>query len=271
MRSLSEIDWSLIWREGRQHRSRKSKGRKEWNRKAASFARRNRGSAYIDKLLPFIDVASDETVLDVGSGPGTLALPLAKRAKAVTALDFSTEMLAELRSAAAAAGLENITTVLAAWEDDWQALGVEVHDVAVASRSLADDDLAAALVRLNEWARRKVVITDRVGAGPFDPDVFAAVGRPFAPGPDYIITVNMLYQMGINARVDFIPAEFTEIFTTRAEAADSCLWMLEELRPGEQAGFARFLAERLAVQPDGSWRLARNHTPEWAVISWDKS
>lgn len=271
MSSLSEIDWALIWREGREHRSCKSKGRKEWNRKAASFARRNRGSAYIEKLLPFIDVGSDETVLDVGSGPGTLSLPLAKRAKAITALDFSAEMLAELNSAAAAEGLGNITTVLAAWEDDWRSLGVAAHDVAVASRSLAVDDLAGALVRLNEWARRKVVITDRVGPGPFDPDVFAAVGRPFAPGPDYIITVNMLYQMGINARVDFIPAEFTEIFASRAEAADSCLWMLEELRPGEQAGFEGFLDERLAVQPDGHWRLARNHTPRWAVISWEKS
>ncbi len=271
MSSLSEIDWALIWREGRQQRSCKSKGRKEWDRKAASFARRNRGSAYIDKLLPFIDVGSDETVLDVGSGPGTLSLPLAKRAKAITALDFSSDMLAELSSAAAAEGLGNITTVLAAWEDDWRSLGVAVHDVAVASRSLAVDDLGGALVRLNEWARRKVVITDRVGAGPFDPDVFAAVGRPFAPGPDYIITVNMLYRMGINARVDFIPAEFTEIFASRAEAADSCLWMLEELRPGEQAGFERFLTERLVAQSDGSWRLTRNHTPRWAVISWDKS
>ena len=77
--------------------------------------------------------------------------------------------------------------------------------------------------------------------------------------------------MGINARVDFIPAELTEIFATRDEAVDSCLWMLEELRPGEQDGFASFLEERLAVQPDGSWRLARNHTPKWAVISWEKS
>lgn len=261
----------MIWREGRKKRSCKSKGRKEWDRKAASFARRNCRSAYIDKLLPFIDVADDEKVLDVGCGPGTLALPLARRVKAVTALDFAPEMLAELGSAAAAEGLENITPVLAAWEDDWQALGLQAHDVAVASRSLAVDDLAGALAKLNEWARRKVVITDRVGHGPFDPDIFAAVGRTLAPGPDYIITVNMLYQMGITARVDFIPAELTEVFATRDEAVDSCLWMLEELRAGEQDGFARFLAERLAVQPDGTWRLARNHTPRWAVISWEKS
>lgn len=270
MRSISEIDWSLIWRESRNQRSCKSKGRKEWNQKAASFARRNRGSVYIDKLLPFIGVRYDETVLDVGSGPGTLSLPLAKKARAVTALDFSVDMLAEIKTAAKEERLDNITTVLAAWEDDWSGLGIEAHDIAVASRSLSVDDLGAALIRLNEWARRKVVITDRVGAGPFDPDVFAAVGRSFEPGPDYIITVNMLYQMGVNARVDFIPAEFTEVFASREEAADSCLWMLEELRPGELAAFERFLDERLALQPDGSWYLARNHTPKWAVISWDK-
>lgn len=271
MRSSSAIDWNQIWREARKRRSCQGKGREEWNRKAASFARRNRGSGYISKLLPFIDVQSGETVLDIGSGPGTLALPLAMVAKEVVALDFSGQMLAELNSAAAEDGLANITTVLAAWEDDWQTLGVGVQDIAVASRSLAVDDLGAALVKLNEWSRRKVVITDRVGAGPFDPEVFAAVGRPFEPGPDYIITVNLLYQMGINARVDFIPAEVSEIFATREGAADSYLWMLDELRPGEQLDFARFLDERLTEEADGSWRLTRNHIPQWAVLSWEKN
>jgi len=270
MVGFSDIDWDLIWQEERKHRSCKSKGRMDWDRKAASFARRNRNSAYIDRLLPFIDVKLDETVLDVGSGPGTLALPLARRAEKVTALDYSPAMLAELEKEAAAEGLENIRAVAAAWEDDWQAFGVDTHDLVLASRSLSVDDLGAALNKLNDWARRRVVVTDRVGAGPFDPDVFAAVGRPFLPGPDYIITVNMLYRMGINARVDFIPAECTEFFATREEAVDSCLWMLEELRAGEEKGFARFLEERLVAQADSSWRLVRKHTPMWAVIGWDK-
>jgi hypothetical protein len=188
----------------------------------------------------------------------------------VTAIDYSTVMLEELHSAAVSRGINNIITVHASWEDDWSKLGVEPHDIAVASRSLAVDDLGGALAKLDSWALKKVVITDRVGAGPFDPEVFAAVGRDFDPGPDYIITVNMLYQMGINARVDYIPAEYSETYMTREEAVDSCRWMLDDMSSDEQRLFEDHMAGRLSVQDDGKWRLARGHDPKWAVISWEK-
>ena len=270
MSSLTEIDWSLIWRESRKSRSCRCKGRKDWDRKAPSFAKRNMGSSYIDRLLRAIDPAAGDTVLDVGSGPGTLALPLAGMVRQVTAIDYSTGMLEELRSSAKQQGINNIVTVHASWEDDWQELGVEPHDIAVASRSLAVDDLGAALAKLAGWALKKVVITDRVGSGPFDPEIFAAVGRDLDPGPDYIITVNMLYSMGINATVDYIPAEYSDSYASREEAMDSCLWMLEDLSPGERDRFEGYMAERLVRQDDGSWRLLRSHAPKWAVISWNK-
>lgn len=270
MSDVLDIDWGRLWRHSREKRSCKNKGRQDWDRKAPSFARRNKGSSYIDRLLEAIDPALEDTVLDVGSGPGTLAIPLAAKVRKVTAIDYSAGMLEELKAEAAHQSLTNIVPVQAAWEDDWQELGVARHDIAVASRSLSVDDLQAALLKLNKWSRKKVVITDRVGAGPFDPDVFAAVGRPFDPGADYIITVNMLYQMGIQARVDFIPAEYSGSYLTRDEAVDSILWMLEELRPEEEQKFQGFLAERLEEQGDGTWRVTRRHTPKWAVISWEK-
>jgi len=265
-----KVDWNRLWQESRNQRSCKAKGRKDWDRKAPGFARRNRGSAYIEQLLQLIDPAQEDTVLDVGSGPGTLAIPLAGRVKKVTALDFSGQMLGELERAAFAEGLRNITTVQAAWEDDWHALELEPHDIAVASRSMSVDDLAAALAKINAWARKKVIISDRVGSGPFDPDVFAAVGRPFEPGPDYIFTVNILHQMGIYAEVEMIRAEYSAVYSTREEAVESCLWMLDGLQPSEREGFERFLNERLQHLPGGEWRLERRHVPKWAVISWDK-
>jgi SAM-dependent methyltransferase len=270
MGGFAEIDWNRIWRETRQQRTCKAKGSQDWDRKAASFARRNRQSPYIDHLLTIINPEPTATVLDVGAGPGTLAIPMARRVRQVTALDFSTRMLEELTVGAAAAGLGNITTVRAAWEDDWSALGLVPHDIAVASRSLAVDDLEAALVKLNHFARQRVYLTDRVGAGPFDPEVFAAVGRTFESGPDYIITLNLLYSLGIHARVDFIPAEYSACYASRAEAVDSLIWMLEELQPGEAEKFETYLAERLSCQVDGTWTVARRHRPLWAVLWWEK-
>jgi SAM-dependent methyltransferase len=270
MGTLNDIDWDRIWRDSRLKRSCRSKGRKDWDRKAPSFAKRNMGSSYIERLLRAIDPAAGDTVLDVGSGPGTLALPLAGMVRQVTAIDFSTGMLEELRASAGRQGIDNIVTVHASWEDDWQELGIEPHDIAVASRSLSVDDLGAALAKLAGWALKKVVITDRVGSGPFDPEIFAAVGRDLDPGPDYIITVNMLYRMGINATVDYIPAEYSDTYATREEALESSLWMLEDLSSAERQRFDAYMSERLVEQDDGSWRLLRDHHPQWAVISWKK-
>src|SRR3990170_2608676 len=55
------------------------------------------------------------SVLDVGAGCGTLAVPLARRVERVTALDPSVEMLRELRRRARRAGVANIRCVLGAW------------------------------------------------------------------------------------------------------------------------------------------------------------
>jgi ubiquinone/menaquinone biosynthesis C-methylase UbiE len=56
-----------------------------------------------------------EHVLDVGSGPGRLAIPAARRVGpegSVTAVDVQPEMLARLEERVAAAGVSNITTRL---------------------------------------------------------------------------------------------------------------------------------------------------------------
>jgi ubiquinone/menaquinone biosynthesis C-methylase UbiE len=54
----------------------------------------------------------ESVVLDVATGPGTLALAVAARVKKVHALDFSPAMLAELERAASASGLSNVEAVV---------------------------------------------------------------------------------------------------------------------------------------------------------------
>ncbi len=61
-------------------------------------------------------VSPGDRVLDIGSGPGTLALPLARAGALVTAVDPAEGMLAELRAAAEEEGLTAVTTVRGLWE-----------------------------------------------------------------------------------------------------------------------------------------------------------
>lgn len=84
-----------------------------------------------------------DDVLDIGSGPGTFALPLASRVRSVTALDEAEGMLDALRQECAARGIRNVATVLGRWEDHPRQ---EDHDLALASMNPAIaslDDLMA--------------------------------------------------------------------------------------------------------------------------------
>ena len=56
-----------------------------------------------------------DSVLDVGSGPGTFSLLLAEQAGKVTALDYSAGMLETLAREAEARGLANIERVRSTW------------------------------------------------------------------------------------------------------------------------------------------------------------
>jgi tRNA/tmRNA/rRNA uracil-C5-methylase (TrmA/RlmC/RlmD family) len=54
------------------------------------------------------DTDPSDTVLDVGCGPGRIAVPMARRAKSVTAMDSSSKMLGYCLKNAEEAGLTNV-------------------------------------------------------------------------------------------------------------------------------------------------------------------
>ncbi len=260
-----------MWQEVRRRKTGQRKTPEDWNKRAAGFARRHKGSVYVKEFLKKLPLSPALSVLDMGSGPGTLTIPLARKVKKVTAVDFSSKMLTILADRATKDGLDNITTHQGAWEDDWQTLGLGQYDLIIASRSLAVDDLRGALNKLRQAARGWVFIGDRVGSGPFDPAMFAAIDRPFHPGPDYIYTINILYQMGIHAQLDFIDLPPGHSYKTREEAIDSWAWMFHDLTAEENDKLKYHLTERLDRNEAGLWYLRNEVCPSWAIISWQES
>lgn len=268
--SIEALDWSELWRQARTQRTWKAKSKDDWNRRAAGFAKRNILSPYVKEFCSRLTLDPEMTILDVGSGPGTLSLYLAKFVKKVTALDFSPEMLEILDQRAVEQKIANIETICCAWEDDWEQLGVQPHDLVIASRSLAVDDLQPALQKANDYAQKSVVLVDRVGNGPFNPELFRAVGREFTAGPDYIYSVNILYQMGIHASVDYIEIAGQSSFESQQAIVDSCKWMLDTMTPEEESLFEDYMKENTCEQADGSWHFLKQTHSKWAVIEWNK-
>jgi SAM-dependent methyltransferase len=79
--------------------------------------RRGYPPAVIDRLIGAFSLTSDDVVIDLGCGTGQLALPIARRVRAVAGVDPEPDMLTRVRQAAAEQGVRNAAWVLGADTD----------------------------------------------------------------------------------------------------------------------------------------------------------
>ena len=265
---MKNFDWNQAWQDARQRKTHDHSSRSHWNKRAPSFAQHTRSSNYSREFLRLLNPQSEWTILDVGCGAGTLAIPLAPLVRRVTAIDFSENMIALLNSSCAEQGLANIATGVVSWEDDWDKVGVIEHDVAIASRSLVVADLKAAIIKLTAKARQRVYLSSLVGDGPFDRKIFNAIGRELDRGPDYIYVYNLLYQMGIHADINFINnGDGGKVYANIDDAVAKFTWMIEGISAEETQLLREYLTKHL-VKAVGGWTLSYRHPVRWAVISW---
>ncbi len=269
--TYADIDWSTLRANALAQKGWREKGPAEWDKKARSFAGRNKNTVYVDLVLSHLALDTSLTVLDIGSGPGTLAIPLAQKVKSVTAIDFSRGMLDTLEKIAREKNIDNIRTVQCAWEDDWQKKGLQPHDIAIASRAMGVKDLATALGKINRYGTRYVFLTDRIGSTPFEKGAFEALDRPFSPGPDYIYTLNILYTLGIYPNVTILNLERDVEYTSMDEAVKSYSWMFHDITPDENLALEKYLTGKIIHSASGRVTIRRDSPPRWALIWWENA
>lgn len=263
------IDWNRVWQTRRSRRSSPRRDTDFWDGRAISFAKSRAESGYADLVLAIMSPRTEWTVLDMGCGSGVLTIPLAQAVTRVTAVDMSKEMLAAVRARCEDKGIDNVVTLQGRWEDDWEKLGIEVHDVAIASRSMVTEDLRSSVLKLNGAARKQVYIVTVVGDGPYDRRLFEAIGRPLNAEPDYIYNYNMLYQMGILANVALIEEPRNRAYESPQEAFESVQWMFGGLNPREEERLRAYVGDHL-VFSGGCWKFSYDRVIRWAVIWWKK-
>lgn len=268
--TYDDLDWPQLWKNAREIKGWSNKGAKEWDKKSESFALRTRDSVFSSLLLPHLPLDLETSVLDIGCGPGTLALPIAAHCQKVTALDFSAKMLRLLDQRAAEDNIQNIRTVQCAWEDDWEDASIEPHDITIAARSMGVEDLQGAIDKLQRYSKKHIFIADRISPTPFDPEAFHAVGRPFQSGPDYIYTLNMLYSMGIHPETRVMQLENELTFSSFDDAFASYSWMIKELNEDEERKLRVYVESISEIDADGSLKIRRDPPPRWVLIHWTK-
>ena len=237
-----------------------------WKRSAES------GGAEDGRLQWFISKLNtdpESTILDIGSGPGVLAVPLAKKVKQVTAIDTSTVALKHLEEKAKKEGLNNIKCVGKKWEDIELGKDIKQHDIVVASYSLTMLDLIEALSKMSKAAKRAVYIFEAAGEKYWHyqelwPRLY---GEEFVPSPDYIYIVNVLYQMGIYANVEASEYEIRQRFSTIDEAVQQWQENLNVTTLQATQTIRDHLLKTLEKEEDGLWS---KRTQKIVAIWWNK-
>jgi ubiquinone/menaquinone biosynthesis C-methylase UbiE len=79
-----------------------------WTATAAGYAEMVAMGQYSEKALSLVGVRATDHVIDIATGPGTLAFLTAPRVARVTAIDFSSGMIEQLARRAAREGFTNV-------------------------------------------------------------------------------------------------------------------------------------------------------------------
>ena len=112
-----------------------------------------KGDPVIDRLEQ--EFAECRTLVDIGGGAGRLALPLSLSREAVTVVDSSKSMLAELQDSCEEAKIENVSSVFGLWED----AVIDIHEGALCSHvTYGIENIGKFLENVNQYASKRVVI-----------------------------------------------------------------------------------------------------------------
>ena len=157
LQPLNNPDWNEIWKaRQRLHESSKhfDDPSHNWNRRenAERYDSTSR-SEYDNRVqitIAGLDITKNSRVLDIGAGPGTLAIPLAPRVKEITAIEPGEGMVAILKERMKNEGITNIKSIQKRWEDIDPALDLAgQYDVVIASLSLTMEDIRLALQKMD--------------------------------------------------------------------------------------------------------------------------
>ena len=228
-RVFRDPDWNEIWKQRQKlHESSKISDdpSHDWNRKEnAERYDQNARNKYDDRIqttIAALDITKDSRVLDIGAGPGTLAIPIAPLVKEITAVEPGAGMVEILKAHAQREGIRNITCIQKLWEDVDIARDLFCpYDIVIASLSLTMHDIREALEKMDAAASGSVNLFWFVDM-PFWERMYADLweplhGNPYYSGPKADCLFGVLYQMGIYPDVTMLSLSKEYRFRNRNE------------------------------------------------------
>lgn len=254
-----------------------------WNERADNFGKggdNTRRQKKVDDVFSLLKEAGfspkGKKVLDIGCGPGTLAIPLAKKGAKVTALDVASGMLDRLKATIKEEDL-SIMPVEASWYSaDIDKLGFRKNfDLVIASMTPAVRDLET-FDRMMACSKKYCYYSNfikrdmgsgnahmaihsilgesssRPDKGHGDPD-HGPAGHEHGGGPGMVYPFMYLYTLGYHPLLKLNHASRHEEMAW-SEAADNMIGRMEKRRPLTADQKKKIRGYYKNASPDGKYR-----------------
>ncbi len=175
------------------------------------------------KTLERLDLDQNSRVLDIGAGPGNLAIPFALKFAHVTAVEPADGMLNLLKKNAEKESIRNITCVQKKWEDFEIEKDLEAPcDLVIASFSLGMADIGNAIKKMIEASAKYVCLMWFAGETHWEKDYKKLWPKlhneEYISSPKIDVLYNVLYQMGIYPELSSFPFSTENSFSSLEEA-----------------------------------------------------
>jgi len=279
LNTFDDIDWNQIWM-ARQQRSRDA-GRgggcpSAWQSKRAALKYwqnvqdNPRTQERLNDTLSFC--SAESRLLDIGAGPGTLAIPLAARVRHITAVEPAAGMVEVLRDHIAERGIENIHIVHKTWDDIDIARDLQPpYDVTIASYSMGMLDLRESIRRMMAVTSGTIVIYWHIGDQPWDAEARVLWpllhGKEHYPIPKSDLLFQVLCQMGVYPHVTTLRTPRQQTFESFEAMLDDYAERYDVSTAEQRRLLAGYLSER-CQREDGKYIIRAQHNSMklwWAV------
>lgn len=248
----------------------------DWNNieNARRYAKEILGQ-YDDRVqttLAGLDLRPEYLVLDIGSGPGTLAIPIARKVRHVTAVEPGAGMAAVLMEQCDTEGLANVTCVKKMWEDIDPDRDLDgKYDIVIAALALTMADIREAVLKMDAVSKKYVCLywfVDMPFGERISVDLWEKLhGTAYYPGPKTDLLYQVLYEAGIYANVEIFPFDKAYRFLSRNEMQEFFRHRFEITTPGQEEILFRYLEQFVTTDGDEIVVGLRSH---YAKIWWEK-
>ncbi|WP_163100112.1 class I SAM-dependent methyltransferase [Peribacillus alkalitolerans] len=207
-------------------------------------------------------IPRNSSCIEIGPGWGNYTFPLSKDVRSLTLVDGSESVLAYLQQY-----FENDAPVQFV-HSKWEEAQIEPHDVVIGVNCFYRlYEMNEALKKMNALAKKRVIIG--LTTGPIQPH-YVILDEQFGyeikyPRRDYIMIVNILYQLGIYADCEMLKLERIYRYDTLEQLYTAQSKKI--LSPQIEIAHLKTSLERFITMEDGKY--VYRHPFYAAIISWE--